>query len=175
MEGRQIYVALFDDVEHVPEALDLLRQKGISDEEIQIQSGVPYASSILGRPSIAPRVPKYGLVGAVLGFLAAAFVTHGTAWLYPLRVGGFPLFSMPPSYIPFFEFTMLGLLVFSFVGVFLEGLLPPVKVKRVYHPAVSDSAVAIFFACDTQRAAELHQELIQQGAAKVEPAEGEFL
>ncbi len=177
-QGRyepRMFVAVFDDVEQVPPALDALRQVGVSDEFIQVQTGVPYASSILGRPKVLSAVPKYGLVGAFLGFLAGLFFTHGTAALYPLYVGGFPLYSVPPSLVLLFELTMLGLLVASFIGVLVESLLPPVVGKRVYHPAVSDSAIAVFFQTSRLLADEARQALQSLGAREVTEVEGSFV
>ncbi|NPA31528.1 MAG: DUF3341 domain-containing protein [Chloroflexi bacterium] len=177
-QGRyepQMYVAIFDDVERVPDALDALRQVGVTDEFIQVQSGVPYASSILGRPRVFTAVPKYGLVGAFLGFLSGLFFTHGTAALYPLYVGGFPLYSVPPSLVLLFELTMLGLLVATFIGVLVESLLPPVVGKRVYHPAVSDSAIAVFFQTSRTLAAEARKALQAAGAQEVTEVEGSFV
>lgn len=175
----RMFVAVFDDVERVPAALDALRQVGITDDFIQVQTGVPYASSILGRPRVWSAVPKYGLTGAVIGFGLGLFFTHGTAWLYPLRVGGMPLYSVPPSLVLLFELTMLGLLVSSFIGVLVESLLPPVGKppvgNRAYHPAVSDSAIAIFFQTSRVLADEALQALRGVGAHEVTEVEGSFV
>ena len=181
-QGRyepRMYLALFEDVEQVPTALDALRQVGVDDEFIQVQTGVPYASSILGRPQVWSAVPKYGLTGALIGFGLGLFFTYGTSALYPLYVGGFPLYSVPPSLVLLFELTMLGLLVSSFIGVLVESLLPPVGKpplgNRVYHPAVSDSAIAVVFQTSRSLAAQARQALQAAGAREVTEVEGSFV
>ncbi len=174
----RMYMALFDDMEQVPPALDKLRELGIEDAQVQVQSGVPIASSILGRPRVLTAVPKYGLVGAFIGFLSGLFFTHGTAALYPLFVGGMPLYAVPPSLVLLFELTMLGLLIATFIGVLVESLLPPVPVfgdQRVYHPAVSDSAIAVFFEAPHELGQRALQALKAMGAREAQETEGVFV
>ncbi len=177
-QGRyepKTFVALYDDLDPATQALDVLREMGIEDRFIQVQSGVPWRPDLLGRPARPSAVPKYALTGAFLGFLAAIALYYGTPLLYPLRVGGQPLLSVPPGFIVIFELTMLGMLIASFLGVFFESLLPPVVGKRVYHPEVSDGAIAIFFQVPGHLAERVKQALSQTGAIEIEPAEGTFL
>ncbi len=177
-QGRyepKIYVALFDDPEPAARAVEVLREIGIEDRLIQIQSGVPWKPEVLGRPIKASAVPKYGLVGAGVGFLTSIALYFGTPALYPLRVGGLPLFAMPPAFVLIFELTMLGLIVASFLGVLFESLLPPVVGKRVYHPEVSDGAIAVFFQVPAILLDRVKEALQQVGASEIEPVEGSFV
>ena len=51
---------------------------------------------MLGRPKIHERIPWATILGALTGLMIALFLTYGTQWLYPIRVGGRP-FTQPPS------------------------------------------------------------------------------
>ena len=177
-QGRyepQTYVALFEDPEPVAQVLERLRALGIDDRHIQIQSGVPWLAQAFGRPAKISAVPKYSMVGALMGFGTAIALYFGTPALYPLRVGGFPLFSLPPAFVVIFELTMLGLIIATFLGVFFESLLPPVVGKRVYHPEVSDGAIAVFFQVPATLVERAKEVLAQAGASDIEPVEGSFL
>lgn len=177
-QGRyepKILVALYDDPEPAAQAVDVLRQLGVEDRFIQVQSGTPYKPEILGRAAKPNLVPRYALVGAFLGLMVALALYYGTPLLYPIWVGGQPLLSVPPGFIVLFELTMLGMLLATFLGVFFESLLPPVFGKRVYHPEVSDGAVAVFFQIPAHLAERAKQALQETGALDIAPVEGTFL
>ena len=177
-QGRyepKTFVAVFDDPEPVTQAIDALRDLGIEDRFIQVQSGVPWKPEVLGRPARPSAVPKYGLVGAAIGFTASMALNFGTPLLYPVHVGGLPLLPIPPTLVLTFELTMLGLLLASFLGVLFESLLPPVIGKRVYHPEVSDGAVAVFFQCPATLVERVKTALQDLGASNIEEVEGSFV
>ncbi len=177
-QGRyepKTFVVLFDEPDEAAEAIERLRELGIEDRFIQVQSGVPWKPEVLGRPSKPSAVPKYGMVGAVLGFLTAVAFTFGTPLLYPLRVGGMPLLTVPTSVVVLFELTMLGLLLATFLGVFFESLLPPVIGKRVYHPEVSDGAIAVFFQVPATLVEPVKEALQKLGVSDLEEVEGTFV
>ena len=177
-QGRyapKTFVALYHEPDDAARAIDVLREIGIEDRFIQVQSGVPYRAEFLGRPERPSGVPKYAMVGAFVGFLAALGLYYGTPLLYPIRVGGKPLLAVPPSFIVLFELTMLGMLIATFLGVFIESLLPPVFGRRVYHPEVSDGAIAVFFQVPAHLAERVKQALAATGPSEIAPAEGTFL
>lgn len=177
-QGRyepKTYVALFDDPEPAAEAIERLRELGIADRFIQVQSGVPWKPEVLGRSERPSAVPKYGMMGAIMGFLAAVALSFGTPLLYPLYVGGMPLLTVPTSLVVLFELTMLGLLLGTFFGMLTEALLPPVVGKRVYHPEVSDGAIAVFFQAPATLAERARTLLQQMGVSDIEEAEGTFV
>ncbi len=132
-----------------------LRDLGISDEDISVISGVPYSDKILGRPMSWTRIPQIGMAGAVVGFIIAMFLNLGTPALYPLRVGGQPLFPIPTSIVVDFELTMLGLLISTFMGVFVE-MISPSYGPQGYHPKVSDGHIAILFTCPAELDQRMH-------------------
>ena len=82
----------------------------MKDEDMNVISGLPFPGRVLGRPSASTQVPKIALVGSALGRCFGLFLLYGTAALYPLQVGGQPLFPVPMGFITTFEMAMLGLM-----------------------------------------------------------------
>ena len=172
MADDNIHLALFkeDKIGQVADALGRLRELGIDDKDISVISGVPFSDKILGRPMIWTRVPQIGLVGAALGFGIAMFLNFGTPALYTLHVGGQSAFPIPTSIVVTFELTMLGLLLSTFVGVFVEMISPSYGPKG-YHPKVSDGHIGILFTCPSELDRKMHVALTELGAELVHNSE----
>jgi hypothetical protein len=172
MAEDAVHVALFneDKVGLVAEAVSRLRALGIREHDISVISGVPYSDRILGRPMSWTRIPQVGMAGAAVGFLIAMFLNWGTPALYSLRVGGQSLFPIPTSVVVTFELTMLGLLIATFVGVFVEMLSPSYGPKG-YHPKVSDGNIAILFSCPAEMDQRMHTAMAELGAEIVHRSE----
>lgn len=165
MAQDTVHLALFkeDKIDKVSEALGKLHELGIGDDDISVISGVPYSEKILGRPMRWTRVPQIGMAGAVVGFIVAVLLNWGTPALYSLRVGGQPLYPIPTSIVLIFELTMLGLLLSTFLGVFVE-MISPSYGPQGYHPKVSDGHIAILFTCPPDQDRKMHSALTELGA-----------
>jgi len=163
-------VALFQDVNHAAEGIGKLHELGIDDHHIDVLSGIPIKGSILGRPHFKTNVPRIGMVGAGLGLCLGLFFLQGTPLLYPLHVGGQGLFPLPPTLIISFEMTMLGLMGFSFLGVFIESSFPAFDATH-YAPEVSDGKIAVFCNCPTDLQEQVTNALTAAGAESVRPVE----
>jgi len=174
MSDTMTILALFEDIEPAAEGVGKLRELGLNNNQINVISGVPISNRILGRPRIRTNVPRIGMVGVILGGLAGLFLIYGIPALYPLHVGGQPLFPIPPGIIITFELTMLGLMGFSFLGVFVESRFPSYEPVE-YVPEVSDGKIAVFFKCPKDRQDEFEQAMREVGAESVEPKEEQKL
>lgn len=163
-----VHLALFkeDQIEHAADAIAKLREYGIPDKDISIISGVPISEKILGRPMAWTRVPQIAIAGAVIGFLAAIALPLLSAWQYPIRVGGMPYFPIPTTIVVVFELTMLGLLIATFLGVFVETISPSYG-PGGYHPKVSDGQIAVLFTCPPDCDERVHTSLEGLGAELV--------
>ena len=172
MARRIIHLALFkeDQVDETAEALEALRGMGIVDQDISVISGTPFSEKMLGRPMSWTNVPLIGLGGAVVGFLAAAALNFGTPLLYPIRVGGMPLQTIPTSFIIFFELTMLGLLIATFLGVFIE-MISPSFGPAGYDPRITDGHIGVLFWAPPELDPKLHEALTGLGAEIIHGAE----
>src|SRR5689334_22759614 len=167
-------LAVFQDVEPAANGIEKLRELGVHNDHIEVLSGIPVKAEILGRPAPRTNVPKIGLIGAGLGMCLGLFFLQGIPVLYPLNVGGQSLFPIPPTFIITFEMTMLGLMGFSFIGMFIESHFPSFDTVN-YVPEVSDGKIAVFFKCPADLQDRAASALKTAGAESVKPVEAQTL
>jgi hypothetical protein len=118
---------------------------------------------MLGRPMIWTRVPKLAILGFVLGLVISLVLNFGTPLQYPIRVGNMPYLPIPTTLVLTFEISMLGLLVFTFLGVIWESAYPSFGPKT-YHREISDGRIAVVFSCPPEIHAQAHEALVSLGA-----------
>lgn len=159
-----------DQIDQAAEAIDTLHHEGIADKDISIVSGIPFSEKILGRPMSWTRVPQIAIAGAFVGFIIASLLNFLTPNLYRMTVGGMPLTPIPTSIVVTFELTMLGLLISTFLGVFVEMISPSYGPKG-YHPKISDGYIGILFRCPVGVEEKTCLDLQDLGAEIVDPAE----
>lgn len=169
---KNVRMILFkeDQIDQASEAIETLHHQGIAEKDISIISGVPYSEKILGRPMAWTKVPVIGVAGALVGFIAAGLLNFLTPNLYKLTTGGMPLTPIPTSIVVTFELTMLGLLISTFLGVFIE-MISPTYGPKGYHPKISDGYIGILFRCPVTSDEQTCLELQDLGAEIVDPEE----
>ena len=167
-------LALFADIDPTVHAIDKLHEMGIADEKMDIISGIPFNHEILGRPKLSTFIPRLAMGGAMIGLIVALFLIFGIPGLYPLQVGGQPVFPIPPFFIVAFELIMLGLMGTAFLGLFLAGRWPTYEPK-VYVPEISDGKIAVVFPCPEERQSQFEDAMISLGAEQVRPMEAKTL
>jgi hypothetical protein len=69
---------------------------------------------------------------------------------------------------------MLGLLVSTFIGVFLDSYFPSYRPKE-YVPEISEGKIAILFDCPVEDQFGFEEAMIRLGALEVKPAEARQL
>ena len=163
-------LALFTDLEPAAAGIDRLHQLGLGDERIKVISGVPVGEHILGRPKLHTKIPLLALIGALGGAGLGVFLSYGTPALFAVYVGGQGLNPVPPSIIVISELALLGMLVFTFLGVFFESYLPAFG-PLDYVPGISDGKIAVVFACPAGEKKKFVEALTASGAESVAPAE----
>jgi hypothetical protein len=167
-------LALFEDIDPAANGIERLRDMGIKNDNMEIISGIPFSHHILGRPQISTSVPRLALGGAFVGMIIALFLIFGIPELFPLYVGGQPLFAFPPFYIVGFEMTMLGLMGTAFLGLFVAGRFPAYE-KKEYIPEISDGKIAIIFSCPAPEQEKIINAMTDLGAVSVKPVEAKDL
>jgi hypothetical protein len=167
-------LAMFEDFEPASRGVEKLQQLGVSDDDMNVISGIPVKYSILGRPPAITYVSRIGLFGAILGMFLGLFFIYGVKYLYPLYVGGQPIFPIPQGFIITFEMTMLGLMGFSFIGMFVDSGFPSYTPKQ-YTPEISDGKVAVLFSCPASEQEKFIDALKEAGAEHVESVEAHHL
>ncbi len=167
-------LALFEDIDPAADAIDKLRELGVDDEHMNVISGIPFKEQILGRPSVWTNVPRIAMGGAIIGAILGVFLIFGVPYLFPLHVGGQPLYPIPPFYIIGFEMIMLGLMGASFIGLFLDSRFPSYEPTE-YVPEISDGKIAVLFSCPSDLQAKFENAMKKMGAEWVRPVEAEKL
>jgi hypothetical protein len=162
-------LALFPDLEPAADGIDKLRSLGLSHDQMNVISGVPVTEAMLGRPNQRTNVPRLALGGAAVGFLIGLFFVL-TPLMYFVPVGGQPAIPVPPSIVLLFELTMLGLLLTTFLGVFLDSSFPSYRSMQ-YVPEISDGKYAIFFNCPEDEQEKFADAMRESGAEAVREAE----
>ncbi|HET7144863.1 MAG TPA: quinol:electron acceptor oxidoreductase subunit ActD [Anaerolineales bacterium] len=174
--GQVSLLAVFPDLEPAADAIQQLHNLGVSDSQMNVISGVPVSEAMLGRPSQWTNVPRIALGGAILGFCAGFFLTFVSPYLYPypVQVNTQPFVPGPPTFVLLFELTMLGMLLSTFLGVFLDSFFPNYRPME-YVKEVSDGKIAVFFICPKESRESFTKAMTALGAEKVEVAEVEHL
>ena len=166
MPARMTLMGLFTDVGRTADALDNLRLVGLREEDMGLMMGVPYTEKMTGRPQIHERVPWASILGALGGFALALILTAGTQILYPVRVGGRPLFTIQTALIPIFELTMLGLALGTFANFVWKNGFPSTK-PGYYDPLINYGRVALEASFDARYEEEVRRAMIDAGAERV--------
>lgn len=170
MSDSIVLMGLFRDPDPTAETLEMLRDEGISDHDIVVLSGTPYPAQVLGRPMVWERLPWISLSGAFVGFLIGIFLNAGTPLLYTIRVGGQAIVPIPPSAVITYEFTMMGLIVSTFLGVLWESVFPSYGPK--YHDRlVTHGRIGILFRCPAEQEEAARAILKAQGAERIHKPE----
>ncbi|MBC7876052.1 MAG: DUF3341 domain-containing protein [Anaerolineales bacterium] len=167
-------LALFEDIDPAANAVEKLYEMGITDENINVISGVPIAHKMLGRPHPVTNVSRLALGGAIAGFIFGLFLNFGTPYMYFVPVGGQYITPVPPGLIITFEMTMLFALLATFLGVFLDSYFPNYRPME-YVAEVSDGKIAVFFRCPPGEDKKFTDAMDNLGALSVQPAEAQQL
>ncbi len=167
-------LAMFKDFEPASEGIEKLQEMGLTDDDMNVISGIPIKNTILGRPPAITYVSRIGFMGALMGVALGIFLIYGIPYLYPLLVGGQAIFPVPQGLIITFEMTMLGLMGFSFIGMFVDSGFPSYTPKE-YTPEISDGKVALLFSCPTGEQEKFVDALKNSGAESVAPVEARQL
>jgi hypothetical protein len=170
MTDKVSLLAVFPDLDPTADALDKLRALGVSDGDMNVISGVPVTEAMLGRPTQWTNVPRLAMGGAIGGFIAAFLLTFGTPLLYKVQVGRQYFVPGPPTVVLLFEITMLGMLLSTFLGVFLDSYFPNYRPME-YVPEISDGKYAIFFVCPAEDEEKITKAMKALGAEQVRASE----
>ncbi|HCB02394.1 MAG TPA: hypothetical protein DEP19_08435 [Anaerolineae bacterium] len=169
-------LAVFGDLDPTANAIEQLRKLGVSDDCMYIVSGVPVTEAMLGRPPQHSNVPRVAMGGAILGFSAASFLAFiAPYWYpYPIQVSTQAFVPWPPTFVILFELTMLGMLLSTFLAVFLDSFFPNYRPMQ-YVPEVSDGKYAIIVDCAHVEESKIKDLLKKLGAESIKPAEAQQL
>ncbi len=95
MSDSTMLLAVFEDIEPAATGIEKLHEFGITDDQMNVISGIPIKPAIIDRPSALTHVSRIGMAGAILGLFLGIFFVWGTPFLFPLHVGGQPVYPVP--------------------------------------------------------------------------------
>jgi hypothetical protein len=169
-------LAVYADLDPAANAIEQLHAIGVHDECMNIISGIPVTEAMLGRPHQWTNVPRIAMGGAALGFLGGAFLAFVVPYIYPypIQVSTQSFIPGPPTVVVLFELTMLGMLLSTFLGVFLDSFFPNYRPMK-YVPEISDGKIAILVECPDADEKKVTDVLKKTGAESVMPAEAQHL
>ena len=174
MSDSTMLLAIFEDIEPASKGIDVLHHLGLSDDQMNVISGIPVKETILERPAAHTHVSRIAISGAILGLFFGLFLIYGIPYLFPLDAGGQPFYPVPQGFIICFEMTMLGLMGSAFLGMFVDSGFPSYTPKE-YVPEISDGRIAVLFHCPSGEQKKFIDTLMKSGAQSVIPAEANQL
>ena len=170
MSDTLTLIALFNQATDTAEAVDRLHTLGIPDKNMVVMTGVPYPDQALGRHREWLTLPIIVLAGAAVGLLFGLFLAVITPHLYRLDVGGHPPVGFPPAAVIIFVFTMMAIIVSTFLGVLWEMNFPRFG-PTPYHKLVTDGHLAVLVELAPELEGQVRGVLEAQNAHQVGEAE----
>ena len=174
MTEEKSILAVFSDIDPAADAIEQLRLMGVHDDCMNVISGIPVTEAMLGRPHQWTNVPRLAGGGAAAGFMLGVFLSVIAPNMYTIKVGGQPFAPVPPAVIVIFEMTMLGMLLSTFLGVFLDSTFPSYRPMK-YVPEISDGKIAILIECPPPDEEKVTDVLKKLGAESVQYTEAQHL
>ena len=170
MADSTVLMGSLQDLESAADALDRLRALGVADQDITVLSSMPYSTKATGRPEVKTWLPLITMGSALAGLLGGLFFTIVTPYLYVIRVGGQPIVPVPSTALLVYEFTMLVLILGTFIGVVVLNRLP-VSGPQYDGPALTDDRIGLLFRCPEEKKEVAREILESQGANDVSEQE----
>lgn len=146
MTDSTVLMGTFQDVERAVGALEELRAAGLADDDITVLSSIPYSHEILGRPHKTVKLPYISLACAIVGLLVGIFYAGVSPNLYVIPVGGQPTVPGPPTAVLLYAFTMVFLIIGTFLGLLWLNGFPSFK-PQYYEPKLNDGRIALILRC----------------------------
>jgi hypothetical protein len=168
--GRAVLMGRFRDVDRAADALEQLREFGIPEDDVEVLSGFPFSFEMLGLKRSKTILPFISLGSAVAGFLVGLFFTAVSPNLYVVRVGGQPVVPIPPSALLQFEFTMIFMILGTFLGFLWLNLFPAFG-PEYYDRKVSDGEIGVIVHCGEDEKTSVRALLESQEAENVHEPE----
>jgi hypothetical protein len=163
-------MSLFKESTEAADAIDELHLLGVAEKDIEVMTGVPYPEQALGHHREWLRLPFVVIGGALAGLLLGIFLSVITPTLYPLTLGGRSIVTGPPAAIITYVFTMMAIIVSTFLGVLWEMGFPSFEPKH-YHKLVTSGHIAILLECSESKEKEITTILESHGGLHTQRSE----
>jgi hypothetical protein len=163
--GTTYVVALFEDPVVASQASRELLDIGFPRDTLSVMSAMPYPEGAFPLDHGRSRVPFFSIAGALGGLMVGLLFAVGTALDYPLVTGGMPVVSLPTVAVILYEFTMLGTVVMTLLGLlFFARLLR--RTPPSYAPQINDGMVGVGVRCGTPERASVAERMLNAAGAR---------
>ncbi len=162
----------FQQREATVQALRELKAKGFGPGDLDVFSDEPieFPRGLLDRPS---RMSLGVVAGAITFCLLATGFVYFTQQNYPLITGGMPIFSFWATGVVFYEMTMLGAILTTFIWFLTEsGLLR--RDRKTPVPAIAPGVICVRVRCQTDQVENARRFLERAGANNVRKIEDQI-
>ena len=159
-------LALFKNDQSAANATEALEQAGYTNENWDILTGSPYPEGAFGERVVKHRLYVFPFMGAIMGFSLAVMWTVWTQAAFPLVTGGKPILSLPPMIIIGYEWTLLGAIIFTILGILFESRIPNFQ-AGLYDPRITEGYIGITIEVAQERINAVEQTFRRAGADDV--------
>jgi hypothetical protein len=160
----------FQEVASTTVAIRELKANGFGGDDLAVFSDEPveFRRGVLDRPT---RMSLMSVLGAIIFLLLAIGFVYFTQHNYPLVTGGMPLFSFWSTGVVFYEMTMLGAIMATFVWFLWESSVLRRRPSAPI-PALKPGWICLRVRCDAEQAAMVAHCLNRAGSANVKELRG---
>jgi len=163
---KQELLALFASAGDASKGTAALKAQGFSADDWDVLADSPYPEGAFGEKRPKHKLFVFPFVGAACGLAVAMLMSAGTQLAFPLVVGGKPILSLPAMFIIAYEGTLLGAILFTFLGVIFESRLPRLRMG-VYDPRITEGYIGVVVSCAEERLNAAADALKQAGATDI--------
>ena len=160
-------LGLFETADMAADAAGGLGNAGFTQDQWEVLTGSPYPEGAFGEREPKHALFRFPLMGAIIGFSIGLLYTVGTQIAYPVVSGGKPIVAIPPMLIIMYEFTMLGAIIFTVLGLIIESRLPRLGGPGLYDPRVTEGYIALVVDAPPERLGEAEEAFRRAGAVEI--------
>ncbi len=142
-------LGLFENIEDVSKTVRPLEDIGVRHNDTKLLSSAPYPEGAVFEDHYVPPIHWTAFLGGVGGFFAAIGLAGWTQVLMNLNVSDKAPFSLAPVGIICYEFTLVGAVLGTIVGLLLSTGLPNWN-DLAYDKDIHHGKVGLLVRCDTE-------------------------
>lgn len=167
-------LGLFTNIDDMAKTMEPLERLSVAHSDMRLLSSAPYPDGALFKDHRRMPLALFAFLFAVGGFLTALAIAGGTQILMNLIVSGKSVPSLPPVGIICYEFTLLGAIIGTIVGMlWVQGL--PDWTQRAYDSDIFRGKIGLLVKCKGEDHAKLVEDVMKEnGAVRTKTGRDDF-
>jgi hypothetical protein len=159
--AKRSVLGLFADENSAADALDAIAAGGYTSDEYEVLTGMPYPEGTFGDAGYGHKLFRFPIIGATVGLIVGLVLTVGTQLVFPLETADKPILSIPPVAVIVFATIMLGAILSTVVGLFIETRAPASSADG-YDARVNEGWIGVVVTADEGRIGAAEEILKQR-------------